>query len=407
MSHARSIHAPESDLSAETVIARSRELIPVLRERAQGADLERDLPAESIRDFLDAGFYRILQPRRFGGYELGLRTFCDVMINIARGCGSSGWVLCLTSAHTFHISAFPEEGQVEMYGEAGEFRAPLIFAPQGTATPVTDGYRLTGRWNYNSGGEHSNWVVLSAVVPGATAEAGPKDLVMACIRRDDYDIFDNWHVMGMRGTGSRQAVVDDVFVPDRRVISQTAWLAGDSPGYAIHENPFYRTPPMEVFSAELSSVCVGLAESAIDAFHERAMTKTDPFFPFGALIEERSTQRRIGYARGMVDAASAVLDRQINDQLALAEQARHKPLVFTEEGRRRAFMATQRVGILARDAIDILFEASGTSATQTGQPIERIYRDMSTIRTHYLMDVDRTAENWGATAFGLEAHSPN
>ena len=379
----------------------------MLRKRAEEADRQRDLPQESIRDFLDAGFYRILQPRRFGGYELGLRTFCDVMINIARGCGSSGWVLCLTSAHTFHISAFPEEGQVEMYGDDGEFRAPLIFAQQGTATPVIDGYRLNGRWNYNSGGEFSNWVVLSAVVPGATDEAGPKDLIMAAIRRDEYTIFDNWHVMGMRGTGSKQAVVDDVFVPGRRVISQTSWLAGDSPGYALHENPFYRTPPMEVFSAELSSVCVGLAEAAIDAFHERAMTKTSPFFPFSALKEERSTQRRIGYARGLVDAASAVLDRQINDQMLLAEQARHAPLVFTEEGRRRAFMATQQVGILSNNAIDILFEASGTSATQIGQPIERIYRDISTIRTHYLLDIDRTAENWGAIAFGLEAHSPN
>jgi 3-hydroxy-9,10-secoandrosta-1,3,5(10)-triene-9,17-dione monooxygenase len=405
VSESQSIKAPEPDLSPETVIERSREMIPVLRKRAQEADRQRALPPETFQDFLDAGFYRLLQPRRFGGYEMGLRTFCDVMTNVARGCGSSGWVLCLTSAHTFHLSAFPEEGQVEMYGDDGDLRSPLIFAPQGTATPVEGGFRVTGRWNYNSGGEHSNWLAISALVPGE--DGSPKDMIMAAIRRAEYEIFDNWHVMGMRATASKQAVVEDVFVPERRVISQGPWFAGRAPGYEVHENPFYRTPPLQVFASELSSICVGLAESAIDAFCGRAMTKTTPFPPFGPLREQRSVQRRIGYARAKTDAAAAVLDRMIHNQNQLAEMARGGPIDFREDDQRRAFLAVQQVGDLTRDAVELLFDASGTSATQIGQPMERIHRDMSMVRTHYMMDSDRTAENWGATALGLEAHSPN
>ena len=399
------IAAPEPGLSEATVIERSRELIPVLRKRAGEAERQRELPHETIQDFLDAGFYRILQPRRFGGYEMGLPTFCEVMTNISRGCGSSGWVLCLTSAHTFHIAAFPEAGQVEMYGDDGDFRCPLIFAPQGVATPTEGGYRLSGRWNYNSGGEHSNWLAISALVPDE--EGKPKDLIMAAIRRSDYEIFDNWHVLGMRATGSKQAVVEDVFVPERRVISQGPWFAGRAPGYGVHENPFYRTPPMQVFASEISSICVGLAESAIDAYRERVMTKKNPFFPFGALREERSVQRRLGIARGQTDAAAAVRDRIVNEQLALAEAARSGPLEFSEEHQRRAFLAVQQVGALAGEAIDRLFAASGTSAVQIGEPLERIHRDMATVLTHYMMDGDRTAENWGATCLDLPAHSPN
>jgi 3-hydroxy-9,10-secoandrosta-1,3,5(10)-triene-9,17-dione monooxygenase len=398
---------PEPGLTEETIVARSRDLIPVLRKRAVQAERARELPRESIQDFIDAGFYRILQPRRFGGYEFGLRTFCDVMINISRGCGSSGWVLCLTGAHAFHMAAFPEEGQIEMYGDDGDFRSPLIFAPQGTATPIDGGYRLDGRWNYNSGGEHANWLALSAIVDAEREEGEPPDLILGFVRREDYEIFDNWHVMGMRATGSKQAIVSGAFVPERRVIHQAPWLAGEAPGFGVHENPFYRTPPMEVFCAELSSICVGLGEAAIDAFHERAMTKPIPFAPFGDLKAERSTQRRMGQARAKIDAASAVLDRMVANQLVNAEKARLGSLTFEDEGRRRGFMLAQQVAILVREAIDVLFEASGTSATQAGEAMERIYRDMAMIRTHYIMDHDRTAENWGASAFGLEAYSPN
>ncbi len=405
VSQPQHLSAPEPHLTREDVISRSEAMIPILRKRAEEADRQRDLSVETIQEFLDSGFYRILQPRRFGGYEMGLRTFCDVMTNVTRGCGSSGWVLCLTAAHTFHISAFPEEGQVEMYGADGDFRAPLIFAPQGRAIPVDGGLRVTGKWNYNSGGEHANWLAVSAMV--AAEDGSPKDLVLAAIRRADYEIFDNWHVTGMRATGSKQAIVEDVFVPHRRVISQGAWFSGNAPGFGVLDDPFYRTPPMEVFAAELSSICVGLAESAIDAFRERVMTKTNPFFPFGALREERSVQRRLGYARAKVDAAAALLDTLIRRQTALAEAAGEGPVEFSPEAQRRAFMAVQQVGALCREAIDLLFEASGTSATQIGQPMERIHRDMAMVRTHYMMNSDRTAENWGATALGLDAHSPN
>ena len=399
------IRPPEPGVTAETLIRRAREMIPTLRKRAEETERQRTLPPETIQDFLDAGFYRSLQPRRFGGYELGLPAFCEIMKQISRGCGSSGWVLCLTSAHTFHLAAFPEDGQIEIYGEDGDMRAPLIFAPQGVAVPAAGGYRLSGRWNYNSGGEHSNWVALSAAVPEDPDGGPPRDLILAFIRREEYEIFDNWHVMGMRGTGSKQAVVENVFVPERRAISQSAWLRGDAPGYGVHENPFYRTPPMQVFCCELASICVGLAEAALDAFRERALGKVSPWPPFGKLHYERGAQRRIGKARARADAADAMLQTMIANQLDLARQAERGTVEFAEEPVRRAFMHAQQTLRLVRDSVECLFDGSGTSGTQQGQPLERIYRDLTMVRTHYLMDEDRTAENWGAAYFGRPAYS--
>lgn len=399
------ITAPESDMTAEVMIERARAMIPVLRERGAETEHLRTLPDETVADFLDAGFYRILQPARFGGYELGLRTFCEVMSLISQGCASSGWVLCLTSAHTFHMAAAPEAGQIEMYGENGDFRSPLILAPQGAAVPVDGGYRLNGRWNYNSGGEHANWVGVSAVLPGE-GDGPPADVLMCFIRREDYEIFDNWHTMGMRGTGSKQAVVEDVFVPESRVISQTAWGMGEAPGYGVHEDPFYRTPHMEVFCAEIASICIGVGEAAIDAFVERAETKVSPFPPHLLAKHEAGIQRRLGLARAHVDVATAARDRIISNQERYAREAAAGTLVFSRQGANRMMLLTQQAARLCNEAVACLFEQSGTSATQAGSAMERIYRDLATIRTHYIMDSDRTAANWGAAFFGLEEHTP-
>lgn len=399
------IAPPEPEVTAQVMIERARAMIPVLRERAVETERLRTLPQETVDDFLAAGFYRILQPTRFGGYELGLRTFCEVMRLISQGCASSGWVLCLTSAHTFHMAAAPEAGQVEMYGNDGDFRSPLILAPQGTATPVEGGYRLNGRWNYNSGGEHANWLAVAAVVPGE--EAGPpRDLLLCFMRRADYGTHDNWHTMGMRGTGSKQAVVEDVFVPAQRVISQIAWGRGEAPGFGVHENPFYRTPHMEVFCAEIASICVGIGEAAMDAFIERAETKVSPFPPNLLAKHEESIQRRLGQARSRVDVAAAALDMIVSNQERYAEEAAAGTLEFSRLGANRMMMLTQQIARLCDEAVEALFERSGTSATQSGSAIERIYRDLATIRTHYIMDADRAAANWGAAYFGLDEHTP-
>jgi 3-hydroxy-9,10-secoandrosta-1,3,5(10)-triene-9,17-dione monooxygenase len=406
MSDAVQMNPPEAGVTGELMIRRAKEMIPTLRKRADEAERLRTLPPETFREFLEAGFFRILQPRRFGGYELGLPTFCEVMKTISRGCCSSGWVLCLTSAHTFHLGSFPEAGQVEVYGDTGDVRCPLIHTATGVAIPVQGGYRISGRWNYNSGGEYATWVILSAVVPGASEGDPPKDVLMVVIPRKEYEIIDNWHVMGMRGTGSKQAMVQDVFVPERRVLSQRPWmLLGQAPGYGAHADPFYRTPPMGVFSSELASICVGLAEAAIDHFYERATTKVSPFPPFNKLSEDRWAHRRVGLARARVEVAEAMLQRIIANQLDLAKRVQGGVVDYPGEYR-LAVMRIQQTMRQVRECVEFLYDISGTSVAQTGQPLERLYRDLSTIRTNFIIACEeQSSENWGACFFGLPPYA--
>jgi 3-hydroxy-9,10-secoandrosta-1,3,5(10)-triene-9,17-dione monooxygenase len=230
---------------------------------------------------------------------------------------------------------------------------------------------------------------------------------MVFVRREDYEIFDNWHVMGMRGTGSKQAVLEDVFVPHRRAISQPAWLAADAPGYGLHDNPFYQTPPWQVFCAELASILVGLAEAAIDAFYERAMNKVSPWPPFELVRNERAAQRRIGYARAKTDGAAALLDRIVSDQLRRIERVTSGANTFIDEELRRAEMQMQQCFFQAQECVQLLFAASGSSAGQSGQLMERVFRDLNMAGTHYMLNADRTTENWGAMHFGLKPYSPN
>ena len=135
-----------NDLTPEAMIERAKAMIPVLRQRANDCEALRRVPDETVRDFLQAGFFRIIQPKRFGGYEFDLPTLVRCMIEISRGCGSSGWVLSLTSAHTWWAAQYEPEAQEEFFSDDGDLRFPLIFAPTGTATPVDGGYDLDGVW---------------------------------------------------------------------------------------------------------------------------------------------------------------------------------------------------------------------------------------------------------------------
>ncbi|MBC8242461.1 MAG: acyl-CoA dehydrogenase family protein, partial [Alphaproteobacteria bacterium] len=184
-------------MTPEEMIQRARDLVPRLRERASACEALRRVPDETVQDFLDAGLFRIVQPRRFGGYEFDLPTMVRCMIEISRGCGSSGWVLSLTAAHTWWAAQYAPDAQNELFADGGDLRFPLIFAPTGQAMPVGDGYNLTGTWNYASGCEMSNWVAVNAIVPGETDGAPPSDLVVCLIRASEYKIVDNWHVMGL------------------------------------------------------------------------------------------------------------------------------------------------------------------------------------------------------------------
>ena len=210
--------AAEHELTAEEFVQRAKALVPVLSERAQACEDLRRLPDETLRDFEKAGFYEIAKPRRFGGHELSPEVLFNVAIELARGCPSSAWCLCLIGVHNWEPGLMDLRAGEDLWNKDPHARYSSSYAPFGKIEPVDGGYHLSGRWEWSSGSDHCSWVMLGGILQ---VEERPQQLAML-VPRVDYQIIDNWHVAGLKGTGSNDIVVEGAFVPEHRVHFLTA-----------------------------------------------------------------------------------------------------------------------------------------------------------------------------------------
>jgi 3-hydroxy-9,10-secoandrosta-1,3,5(10)-triene-9,17-dione monooxygenase len=395
------ITPPEPDLTPQEMIQRAKDLVPYLRERGPEMEQNRRISDEVNQVMIDKGFYRILQPRVFGGYEFDFHTYCDTVMELARGETSVGWVVGFSSGHSIQAAQLPLAGQIEVFGQDGDFRAPIVTNPFGEGKEVEGGYVISGNWNYNSGGEVSNWLGVYVQVPIETDE-GPSSEMRACfIRNTEYDVVDNWHVLGMRGTGSKQAVAKDVFVPKERSFSWSNLNTHfKAPGHGVHKNPIYQTPTSPILATQISAVTVGVAQAAIDAFIEYAETKKAPFPPFPVLKEERRAHDALGRAMGKLEAAKACVFTLADRQMQRAKRVNTDD-TFTKEEVMMDIVLCQQVGALSVETVNTIYDAMGSRGAYQGSLLEKIFRDINMIRTHYYMDHTRTAENLGALGFGF------
>ena len=205
-------------MTPEAYLDRVRALLPVLRERAPSAEKLRRLPDETFRDFQEAGLFRCIQPKRYGGYELDPETFYQAIVEVSAVCGSSGWILGVIGVHNWHLALISAAGSGRRLGRRHEHPALDLTGAdrQGRAGP--GGFRLSGRWSFSSGCDYCQWTALGGVVP-AVESGAPPDARMFLVPRSDYAIDDNWHVIGLCGTGSKDIVVEEAFVPEYRTHS--------------------------------------------------------------------------------------------------------------------------------------------------------------------------------------------
>jgi 3-hydroxy-9,10-secoandrosta-1,3,5(10)-triene-9,17-dione monooxygenase len=216
--------------TAGELVARARALAPVLRERAEKAERLRRMPDETLEDIVAAGLPRICQPARFGGFELGWDTVCEVAMELGRGCASQAWVSNVFTEHTCMLALFPDEAQHEVWDENPRALISTSYAPVGKVTPVAGGVRVSGHYTFSSGVHHAHWSIIGGMVPCEDKPGTYPGLML--IRAADRRIVDNWQVMGMPGTGSADFVVEDVFVPQHRILDDTLVFQGRTPGSA-------------------------------------------------------------------------------------------------------------------------------------------------------------------------------
>ena len=400
------MHAPQSDapiappepgLTPADLVSRASGLRSLLRSRQADCEALGKVPDDVNAELVRGGFFRTIQPRRFGGYEFDVPTFYRVMMEIARGCPETGWVAALTAGHPLIIASFPLDGQREVYGSDGEFRCPAAFNPPGTAVPVAGGFRVSGSWPSASGIDHGTHALTAARVEGS------EQVIFVLLTREQFRMVDDWQVMGMQGTGSKRVAADDAVVPARLTVE------GVGPGRPdpktrprLLENPMYigRVPCFLI--GEAASVAVGGARGALDLYEEILRSKRAYHPPYQERYKEPEFQQHYGRALALVATAEAALVRAGEDYMDYANEQVAGGAPFDEERDLRLVLVEQQCIRLAWEATELIYRTVGTSdAAREGKILGRIFRNMAVINTHPGLQFDRTGIMAARMRFGL------
>ena len=258
---------------AQQMLEAARAMAPALRERAARCKAEGRVPDETIADFHEAGFFKVLQPEQWGGYAMDPQVFYAVGLELAKHCMSSAWVLGVVAVHNWQLAVFDDQAAQDVWAEDPTTLISSSYAPVGKVKVVEGGFRLSGRWSFSSGSAHCQWAFLGAVVPTAEAPFDMANYRTFLVPISDYEIVDNWDVVGLQGTGSNDIVVDDVFVPEHRTHKSMDGFVCDNPGNAVNSAPLYRMPFMQVFVRAVCTASLGAIEGSLAAFIDVAETR--------------------------------------------------------------------------------------------------------------------------------------
>jgi len=382
-------------MTPEEYLRRVRALIPAIRERALPAERLRRLPEETFAEFQEAGLFRCLQPKRYGGYELDPGTLYQAVMEIGAVCGSTAWILGVIGIHNWHLALFASQAQDDVWGKDTGIQVSTSLAPTGTVTRVDGGFRLRGRWSFSSGCDFCQWAALGGLVP-PLGDGDAPDMRTFLVPRSDYTIDDTWYAVGLCGTGSKDVVVDDAFVPEYRTHSYRDAFYLTNPGAAVNDAPLYRLPFGLVFPACISSPAIGVALGALEAFRDQTTIRISPRDrsrvaedPFAQLaLAEAAAEVTAARDRLLGNFAEAMRTVRDGTALSLAQRARYR-------------WDTAKAVDRSVRAVDRLFEASGGRGVFLDNPIQRAWRDVHAIRAHAGNNLERAAFVFGRSEFGL------
>ncbi|MDT2008251.1 flavin-dependent monooxygenase [Rhodococcus opacus] len=377
------------------VLRSVRELLPMIAECADKVDESRRVSEQVIRELGDAGMFKMLQPRRYGGTESNPVHFYEVVRAVSGACGSTGWLASVLGVHPWHLALFDDRGQRDVWGHDDSVLVSSAYAPVGRLVPVDGGYRLTGDWHFSSGCEHASWALLGAMVVGA--EGRPVDFLTALVPRSDYRIHDVWDVVGMRGTASNEISAEDVFVPEHRIKRnyETAQLRG--PGQKVNRGPLYRLPFATLFTTAVAAPGVGIVAGCYERYLTFMRERVRLSLGGGRFVDDQFAQVAVARAASEIDAAILQMDRNVRELWELAEAGAELPMGLRLRVRRDQVRATER----ALEAIDLLFKTAGGSSLSRGNAIERSWRDAHAGSVHVANEPERALALFGRGAFGL------
>ncbi|MET0277339.1 MAG: flavin-dependent monooxygenase, partial [Pseudorhodoplanes sp.] len=388
----------QSSVPSVAELLRRAEAIGIeARERAVEFEKARQVSSDLVDKMRAAELFRIMQPRRFGGFEYGYDVFVEAVSAVASGDGSTGWVYSLGAVHPWMIACYPDEAQHEFWENELDSIAAVSYAPTGKATPEKGGYRLTGRWSFGSGCDNAQWGILGGIIPLAD---GPKPGFFL-VPRGDFTIFDDWNPMGLAGTGSKTMIVSDVFVPAHRVVTFGDMLTGNGPGTAVNKNPIYKQPMLAVVPLCLVSPALGMARGALKAFIDQAANRTTRGAVAGGnnkMAEFATVQMRVAEATASIDAAQLMIHRDVRETSDVVHEGKAVDIDLRMRNRLTHTFATK----LLVEAVDAVFLAMGGSALGMHHPVQRFWRDIHAASSHISLNWDSVSAMYGQHVFGLE-----
>ncbi|WP_025037615.1 acyl-CoA dehydrogenase family protein [Bradyrhizobium sp. DOA9] len=383
-----------------SMIAKARSLLPQLCERAARTEELRHLPPETERDLHESGLFRMLQPSRVGGAELDYVALVDCAELLGKADASVAWNLANLASHHWMLGMFERRAQDLVWGrDPDTLIASSFIFPAGRATRVEGGYRLHGSWPFSSGVASCEWNMLASVVY-SDDEADGIEYRIFLLPKGDYKVLDTWNVAGLRGTGSCDVEVREVFVADHMSVGVGDLSGGPTPGSAVNPNPLYALPVFSLFPYVLSGVALGNAQACLDDYIEVAHYRVSTYNR-AKLSDFQSTQIKIAEASAKIDAARLIMRSACLDAMEDARRG-HIPDMATKTRYRRdgAFSVN-----LCTDAVSMLFAASGARGLFTSGVLQRQFRDAHAINSHLAFNFDAAGTNYGRVALGLPSEN--
>jgi 3-hydroxy-9,10-secoandrosta-1,3,5(10)-triene-9,17-dione monooxygenase len=376
------------------LVEQARSVIPLLTANARRTETERRIPEESIDAMREAGIFRIMQPRRFGGLQADLRTKLEVTRELARGCGSTAWAVSLMNASSYLVGLWSEQAQKDVWGENPDNRIAGAFNPAERTEVVDGGFLISGKWPFSSGCLHAQWGLGGIQILDSAGEVQDQGLVL--MPMSDLTIEDTWHVAGMRGTGSNTLVADGVFVPEYRFLSLLKAVRNEFATPFVDE-VLYRSPFFPATAIGLAGPHLGLAQAALDRVVAKAPGKAIAYTRFTSQSEAAVTQIAVAKAASLVDIAHLLAYRAAAD----IDEAAHLGVVPDEKARARVRMDMAAAIANAREAIRMLLSAHGASSFAESEPLQRIWRDCEVASRHGIVHSEINAQLYGQALLGV------
>jgi len=379
---------------AAELVARARAMIPTLAKRSSEGRRRRQIPAETIADMQSAGFFRVLQPKRWGGYEMDLGVFYDIELALAEGDMSTGWIYGVSGVHPWFMAVLDDRAAQEVWGADDTRLICSSLMPAGKAAAADGGYRLTGRWRYASCCDHCDWALLGGLV--AAADGGPPHGRIFLVPRTDYGAVDTWQVAGLQGTGSWDIVLDDVFVPGYRTQSMMDNFLLKGVGQAVNTASLYRMPFGQIFVRGISTAALGALQGMLNALLDYGKTRVTR--AGGRSSENPFIQLLAAETAASIDEMKLTLHRTFQTLHGYARRGETPPLEERLKYKFQSTWVTERCTLLASR----IFKATGAAGLSDELPFGGILADLMAGRQHISNQFEYVGSNWGAVLFGAQ-----